>query len=130
LGDVNEGTGMQITLLKSKLHRATITESDINYEGSLKIDPELMDMVRIRPYEKILVANINNGERFETYAIPGERGSRVIGLNGATTHKGSVGDRVIVFTFCHVSENEAAHHSPLVLMLDEHNEQVGELRRL
>ncbi|MBN2302745.1 MAG: aspartate 1-decarboxylase [Lentisphaerae bacterium] len=121
---------MYITLLKGKIHRATITESDIDYEGSLKIDPDIMDMVKIRPYEKILVANINNGERFETYAIPGKRGSKVIGLNGATTHKGSIGDRVIVFAFCQVSEDEAAGHSPLVLVLDENNEQIGDLRRL
>lgn len=113
---------MRLTLLKSKLHFARVTESLRDYEGSLTIDPDLMDTVKIVPYEKILVANVENGNRFETYAIPGKRGSRTIGLNGATTHLGGVGDRVIVFSFCQIDAAEVPGHKPLVLVLDEHNE--------
>ena len=116
--------------LRSKIHRATITQTDLHYEGSLTLDRDLMDAASIADHEVIHVVNVNNGERLETYAIAGERGSKVIGLNGATTYKGSVGDRLIIFTFCQVPEDEAAQHSPLVLVLDENNEPVGGLRRL
>jgi len=112
---------MLITLLKSKLHHARVTQSELEYAGSLTIDPDLMDEVRMRPYEKILIANMANGERFETYAIAGERGSKVICLNGATAHKGSVGDRLIIFSFAQVEEAEAASHKPMVIVLDEKN---------
>lgn len=107
---------------------ARVTESELEYEGSLSIDPDLMEAVRINPYEKILVANVDNGERFETYAIVGKRGSGVIGLNGATTHKGKIGDRLIVFTFCILNEEEVKAHHPLVLVLDENNKPKGGLR--
>jgi aspartate 1-decarboxylase len=117
-------------MLKAKLHFARVTESVRDYEGSLTIDPDLMELVKIAPYEKILVANAENGNRFETYAIPGQRGSRVIGLNGATTHMGSVGDRVIVFAFCLIPTNEVPAHRPLVLILDEQNRPVGGLKTL
>ncbi|MBT3295267.1 MAG: aspartate 1-decarboxylase [Verrucomicrobia bacterium] len=119
---------MQSILLKSKLHMARVTESELEYEGSLSIDPDLMEAVKISPYEKILVANVDNGERFETYAIVGERGSGVIGLNGATTYKGDVGDRLIIFTFCVLDEEELKSHHPLVLVLDEKNQPKGGLR--
>ena len=117
-------------LLKSKLHLARITESDPDYEGSLMIDRDLMDAVKLVPYEKILVADVENGNRFETYAIPGKRGSGVIGLNGAATHMGSVGDRVIVFAFCLVPTEQVASHRPLILVLDEHNKPVGGLKQV
>ena len=118
---------MLITLLKSKLHHARVTESELEYQGSLTIDPVLMDGVRMRAYEKILVANMANGERFETYAIPGERGSKTICLNGATAHKGAVGDRLIIFAFAQIDEAEAASHKPLVLVLDESNDVIETL---
>ncbi len=112
---------MYVTLLKAKLHMARVTESVLEYEGSLSIDRDLMDAVRILPYEKILVADLENGNRFETYAIPGKPGSGEIGLNGATTHLGKVGDRLIIFTFARMTEDEARTHRPRVLILDENN---------
>jgi aspartate 1-decarboxylase len=115
---------MQITMLKSKLHHARVTESELEYAGSLGIDLDFMDEVHLRPYEKILIANMANGERFETYAIPAERGSRTICLNGATAHKGDVGDRLIVFAFAIVDEAEAAALKPRVLVFGENNEII------
>jgi aspartate 1-decarboxylase len=119
---------MQTIMLKSKLHRATVTGAERDYEGSLTIDRALMDSVAMRPYEKILVANIENGERFETYAIEAESCSGTICLNGATAHKGKVGDRLIIFSFALVSEEELRLHRPLILVLDEHNKPVGGVR--
>ncbi len=119
---------MLSTLLKSKLHHAVVTESELEYEGSLGIDLDLMEGVGILPYEKILVANLANGERFETYAIPAERGSDTICLNGATSHKGAVGDRLIIFTFCHLTDAEIATHKPHVFVLDKNNHPIGGLR--
>lgn len=112
---------MLITMLKSKLHHARVTQAELEYNGSLTIDRDLMDCVRLRPYEKILIANMANGERFETYAIPGERGSGIICLNGATAHKGAVGDRLIIFSFAQLSEDEVAAHKPLITVLDPNN---------
>lgn len=121
---------MYSTLLKSKLHFARVTESVREYEGSLTIDPDFMEQVKLVAYEKILVANVENGNRFETYAIPGDRGSRTIGLNGATTHLGSVGDRLIIFSFCQIETGCVATHRPLVLIFDENNGVKGGLRTL
>ena len=109
------------TYLRSKLHKATVTAVELEYEGSLTIARDLMEAVDIAPFEKVMVANLENGERFETYAIPGQPGSGTIVLNGATAHKGSVGDRVIIFTFCELDESETAKHAPKVLVLDESN---------
>src|SRR5210317_1690976 len=116
---------MHLSLLKSKLHRAAVTEVALDYEGSIRIDGNLLDQVGILPYERVLVANLENGERFETYAIAGEAGSGDVCLNGATAHKGSVGDRVIIFSFASVCESQAASHMPRVLVLDENNKPVG-----
>ena len=111
--------------LKSKLHRVRVTEARLDYMGSMTFDPDFLDAAGIRPFEKILVADLENGERFETYAIAGERGSRVCCLNGATAHKGKVGDRVIVFTFCALAPEEEAAHRPRVVVFDgERNEIV------
>jgi aspartate 1-decarboxylase len=121
---------MYSIMLKAKLHSVRITESDRDYEGSLKIDPDFMDAVGIAPYEKILVADVENGNRFETYAIPGERGSRVIGLNGATTHMGSIGDRVIIFAFCLVPTSDLSSHHPKVLLFDRENRPAGDVKVL
>lgn len=127
---LNGDCRMQCEMLKSKLHRARVTEVALEYEGSLSIDAELMDTVGIHPYEKILAANLSNGERFETYAIPGPAGSRCIVLNGATAHKGSVGDRIIVFAFGLVPSEEVGVHRALVLTLDEDNNPTGPLREV
>jgi aspartate 1-decarboxylase len=115
-------------MLKSKLHRATVTASDVDYEGSLTIDRELMDAVKIQPYEKILVANLTNGNRLETYAIPAEPGSGTICLNGATAHKGAAGDLVIIFAFCLVPQENLTSHRPLILALDKNNRPAGKLK--
>ncbi len=121
---------MNVIMLKAKLHFAHVTEAEPEYEGSLTIDPDFMERVNILPYEKILVANCTNGKRFETYAISGERGSKVIGLNGATTHMGGVGDKLIIFTFCHIPKTEAAAHRPLIQVFDENNDYVGGLKEI
>lgn len=117
---------MKIEILRAKLHQACITHSDVNYEGSLGIDIELMEAVGLYPYEKILVANINNGSRLETYAIPEPFGSRRMVLNGAAARLGSVADRIIVMSFCHLDESEIREgkHRPKVLRLDERNEPI------
>ena len=120
---------MLASMLKSKLHHATVTAVEPEYEGSLMIDMSLMEAVKIRPHEKVLVANLRNGERFETYAIPGPRDSGVICLNGAAALLGAVGDRLIVLTFGLIPDEEAASHSPLVLVLDPRNKPVGGLKR-
>ncbi len=115
---------MQVELLKSKIHRARLTFSDLNYQGSLAIDLDLMDLVGLLPYEKILVVNNNNGERLETYAIPAARGSRTFGLNGAAARKGHVGDLVTVMSFAHFAADRAELHQPRIIVLDEHNTVV------
>ncbi len=108
-------------MLKAKIHRAVITEADLNYEGSLTIDEDLMKTVGIRPYERVKVYNISNGERFDTYAICGESGSGVIGLNGAAARKGLVGDLIIIVTFGFYSETELKDFVPQIALLDEKN---------
>ena len=108
-------------MLKSKLHRATITEADLNYQGSLTIDKELLDAVDIQPYERVMVYNINNGERFDTYAIEGKSGSGVIGLNGAAARKGLVGDQIIIVSYAYFSEDELADFHPKIVLLNESN---------
>ena len=105
---------MELTLLKSKLHRIRVTEACLDYEGSLTLDPDDMEAVGIVPYEKILCADVENGNRFETYAIAGRRGSRVCCLNGAAAHQGKVGDRLIVMAFADITPEEAAGWQPLV----------------
>lgn len=117
-----------LILLKSKLHGATVTEVAREYEGSLTVSRDLMAAVKLRPYEKILVANLNNGNRFETYVIPGPENSGTICLNGATSFLGEIGHRVIIFSFCVVPESEAAAHRPLVIVVGKDNKPVGGLR--
>ncbi len=115
---------MQRTLLKSKLHRATVTGASVDYEGSLTIAADLAQRVDLQEFEHILVGNMANGNRFETYVIYGERGSGVIELNGATAHLGKVGDRLTIMNFASYSEAEAAQHQPKVVILDENNQVV------
>ena len=106
---------MLIEVLKAKLHRIPVTEANLAYEGSLTLDPDDMEAVGLVPYEKILVADVENGNRFETYAIAGRRGTHVCCLNGAAAHKGKVGDRLIVMAFAQVSPEEAAGWQPKIL---------------
>ncbi|MDD3545111.1 MAG: aspartate 1-decarboxylase [Kiritimatiellae bacterium] len=116
---------MHCTLLKAKLHHLRVTQAELEYEGSLTIDRDLMDAVGILPYEKLLVANIENGERFETYAICGQRGSGVACLNGAAAHKGKPGDRLIVMVWCALDDAERPHHHPKGVRLDADNRIVA-----
>ncbi len=108
-------------VLKSKLHRATVTETNLDYEGSCTVDEDLMDRADIAHHEMALISNINNGERFETYVIPGKRGSGEIRLNGAAARKGHVGDRIIIITSQYVTEDEMKTHTPTVIALSENN---------
>jgi len=108
-------------MLKSKIHRATITEADLNYDGSLTIDQDLLDASGIIPFERVKVYNINNGERFDTYAIQGEPGSGVIGLNGAAARKGHVGDLIIIVTYAQYDESELENFVPKIVLCDDKN---------
>jgi len=108
-------------VLKSKLHMATITEANIDYEGSCTIDEELMELADLVPYESVLISNYNNGERFETYVIPGKRGSGEICLNGATARKGAVGDRVFIFSWRYIPESEIKDYEPVIIILSDNN---------
>ena len=105
---------MLLQILKAKLHRIRVTASCLDYEGSLTLDPDDMEAVGIVPYEKILVADVENGNRFETYAIEGQRGSHVCCLNGAAAHKGKIGDRLIVMAFAQMTPEEACGWTPKV----------------
>ena len=116
---------MQVTLLKSKLLRAEVTDRALHYEGSLAIDSELMKQVGLIPYEKILVANIANGERLETYAIEAPKGSHTISLNGAAAHKGKIGDLLVIMSFAQFEEVEARSWMPKVLVLGDGNKTVS-----
>ena len=113
---------MQRHMLKSKIHRATIKEADLNYEGSLTIDKDLMDAVDLHPYERVMVYNINNGERFDTYAIEEKPGSGAIGLNGAAARKGMIGDQIIIVSYAFFSEEELKDFSPKIVLLNKSNQ--------
>lgn len=115
---------MDLILLKSKIHQATVTGVNMDYEGSIVIDSALMDEVQLHPHEKVLVANISTGDRFETYVIRGERGSGSIELNGATARLGQIGDRIIIFSFAVMSETEAKTHAPRIIQLDDTNRVI------
>lgn len=112
---------MQRIMLKSKIHQATVTEADLYYEGSLTIDEDLMENADILQHEKVSVVNINNGARFETYVIPGIRGTGVIGLNGAAARLGAVGDKVIIMSYCTLDSEEIINHVPNVVLLGDGN---------
>jgi len=112
---------MLIEICRAKIHRATVTDVKLDYEGSLTIDGELMDACGIHEYEKILVGNLTNGSRFETYAMRGRDGSGEVVLNGATAHMGKVGDRIIIFAFALVEEAEVRGFKPRILVLGEGN---------
>ncbi len=110
---------MLVTLLKSKILRAKVSDSNLHYEGSLGMDRALMDEVGIYPYEKILVGNLNTGDRFETYAIERDAGSGAIELNGAVARLGEVGDLLVILSFAQVEESEVANWKPKVLVMKE-----------
>lgn len=109
-------------MLKSKIHRATVIEADLHYEGSLTVDRNLMDAVGLYPYERVNIYNINNGERFDTYVIEGAAGSGMIGLNGAAARKGMVGDLVIIVSYALYSPEELAGYKPRIVVLDKGNQ--------
>jgi len=115
---------MQLTVLKCKLHRACVTHSEINYEGSCAIDSDLLARAGIFEYEQLQIYNIANGERFTTYAISAEPGSRIVSVNGAAAHKASPGDRVIICAYGGLGESEAAGFKPVLVYLNEHNQVV------
>ncbi len=115
---------MLLTLLKSKIHRAAVTGASLHYEGSMTIAADLAERVGLLPFERILVGNMENGERFETYVIYGERGSGAMQLNGATAHLGKIGDRVTVMNFGAFTPEEAVGHRPRIVLLNERNEVV------
>jgi len=112
---------MYITLFKSKLHRATVTEADLNYVGSITIDGELLEQADILPGEKVQVVNVNNGERFETYTIVGKRSSGIICVNGAAARLVHKGDKVIIIAYAMMDRKEALDFKPRVLILDDDN---------
>src|SRR5690625_3023951 len=109
------------TMMKSKIHRARITEANLNYVGSITIDEDILEQVDIIPNEKVQVVNNNNGARLETYVIPGERGSGVICLNGAAARLAQKDDIVIIISYALVSEENLKNHRPKIAIMDEHN---------
>lgn len=115
---------MQSMMLKAKLHRARVTHSELEYEGSCAIDGKLLEMSGIREYEQIHIYNVTNGERFVTYAIRAEDGSGVISVNGAAAHKATPGDIVIIAAYVGLSQQELATYKPTLIYLDEHNRVV------
>lgn len=119
---------MTLEMLKGKIHRARLTDCDIDYEGSLEIDISYLAEAGIRPYERILVVNATNGNRLETYAIPGKAGSGVFRLNGAAAHLGRPGDIVTIMCFAYFTEEEAETFLPRIVVLDEKNRIVSRRR--
>lgn len=112
---------MTIEVLKSKIHRCTITEADLHYVGSIAIDENLMDAAHLIENEKVHIYNITNGERLETYVIKGERGSGIISLNGAAARKAAVGDLIIIVSYASMDLEEAANHKPAIIFPDDNN---------
>ena len=112
---------MQITLLKSKIHRATVTQADLNYVGSITIDSDLLRESGILEYEKVEIADITNGNRLETYAIAGDAGSGIICLNGAAAKLVNPGDKIIIMAYANMTSEEAKEHKPTVIFVDEKN---------
>ncbi len=112
---------MNITMLYSKLHRATVTDANLNYVGSITVDQNLLDAVNMRVGQKIDIVNVNNGERFSTYIIPGERGKGDICLNGAAARKVHKGDKIIIIAYASMTEEEADKYQPKIVILDDDN---------
>lgn len=113
------------TLLKSKIHRVTVTDADLHYEGSITVDQNLLEAADILPHEHVHIWDVTNGNRFETYALAGPRGSGTICINGAAAHLAKKGDVVIITSFFTVAEEKARQHRPTVVLVDEHNQRVS-----
>ena len=116
---------MRLTAFKSKIHRARVTEADLNYEGSVTVDSDLLDAADILPNEQVQVLNVMNGERFDTYAIRGPRGSGIICLNGPAARLAHVGDLVIILSYAEMEREELLRHTPKVVMVDDQNRIVS-----
>ena len=117
-------------MMKSKIHRARVTRLNVDYEGSISIDRRLMEEADILPYEQVQVLNVNNGARFETYAIGGQPGSGEICINGAAARLAAKGDIVIILTYCHVEDEEADHFTPQIVYVDAQNTIVKTRREI
>jgi aspartate 1-decarboxylase len=115
---------MRLNVFKSKIHRATVTHADLEYEGSVTIDSDLLDAAEILPYEAVHIWNVTRGSRLMTYALPGPRGSGAICVNGAAAHLNKPGDLVILATFAEMSREEAREHRPVVVRVDAENRQT------
>lgn len=115
---------MTITMLKGKIHRAVVKQAELNYVGSITVDPELMEAANIYEYEKVQIVDVENGNRFETYTIAGEPGSGMICLNGAAARQVQVGDHVILMSYCEMTPEEAKTHKPYVVFVDGENKIV------
>ena len=120
---------MLYTMFHGKIHRATVTQAELNYMGSITIDEDLMEAAGILPGERVQIVNNNNGARLETYTICGERGSGVICLNGAAARLVQVGDKVIIIAYCQMTEEEAKNFVPKVVMVDENNKPLKDIGR-
>lgn len=116
---------MILTLMKGKIHRATVTQADLHYEGSISIDQDLLEMAAILPNEQVDILNITNGERFTTYAITAPRGSKTFGLNGAAARRVQLGDKIIIITYAQMDAEVAKSYVPNIVLLDENNEVVS-----
>ncbi len=116
---------MQLFMCKSKIHRATLTDANLNYEGSITIAKDLMESADLLPYEKVQVVNINNGNRLETYVIEGEEGSGTICLNGAAARKGQTGDKIIIISYAIYNKEEAKGHQPTIVKVNDQNKIVS-----
>ncbi|SES83386.1 aspartate 1-decarboxylase [[Clostridium] polysaccharolyticum] len=112
---------MRVTMLKGKIHRATVTEADLNYVGSITVDRDLLEASGIYEYEKVAIVDINNGNRFETYTIAGEPGSGIICLNGAAARCVQTGDKIIIMAYAELEDEEVANHKPKVVFLEDGN---------
>ena len=119
---------MNITMLKGKIHRATVVQAELDYVGSITVDTELLEAAGILEYEKVQIVDVNNGQRFETYTIAGEKGSGMICLNGAAARCVSVGDKIIIMSYCEVNRDEAKDHRPKVVFVNDEN-QVDKISR-
>ncbi len=116
---------MLFEFLHSKIHRATVTDSNLNYVGSITIDEEFLEKANIREYEKVEILDVNNGERFQTYAIKGKRGSRCFCVNGAAARKVQTGDKIIIVTYAQMTEEEIKGHKPTIVQVGENNEIIS-----
>ena len=111
-------------MLRSKIHRVKVTDACLEYEGSLTVDEALLEAAGILPYEAVVISNLNNGERFTTYAIAGPRDSGTVSLNGPTARKGAIGDQIIVFCYEYYNEDEIKRHEPRIIRVDDQNRMI------